>query len=139
MERKFSSIQIQKIITLINNWSESKITWDELCKASSKILGRKPTRQALCAHSEISGAYLLKKKKLKKSSHNFKMPVSIKIATITIENLRDEVQRLKKENENLCYLFSVMQYNARLHGLSKEDHLAPIPTINRRRNDCKRV
>ena len=139
MERKFSSIQIQEIIVIINNWSKNKITWEGICEASCKILGRKPTRQALCAHSEISGAYLLKKKKLKHSHHHLKMPVSIKIAAITIENLRDEVQRLKKENENLSYLFSVMQYNTRLHGLSKDDHLAPIPTINRRRSDCKRI
>lgn len=57
MARKFYDKEIKAIVKLIETWSKPDFTWDSLCVACKKILGKVPTRQALSQHSEIVVAY----------------------------------------------------------------------------------
>lgn len=121
---------IDKIIGILDGW-KGKLTWDGLCEAASKQVGKRPTRQSLNTHQRIKQAYESKKERLKSGLKGTKAPPSLAIAGQRIARLEEENARLKNENSRLLEQYVVWQYNAYRHGLTEEKLNVPLPAIDR--------
>jgi|TARA_R100001132_G_C3241118_1_gene71821 hypothetical protein len=121
---------IEKILGAIDGW-QGKLTWDSLCDAVIKQIGKRPTRQSLNANTRIKQAFLDKKARLKGDFQETKTPPSLAIAGQRIKRLEEENARLKAENSRLLEQYVVWQYNAYRHGMSEEKLNASLPVIDR--------
>lgn len=130
MAKHLTDQDIDNIIGILDGW-QGKLTWDNLCEAASKQVGKRPTRQSLNAHKRIKQAFSDKKERLKGDSQEAKTPPSLAIAGQRIERLQEENARLKKENSRLLEQYVVWQYNAYRHGLTEDKLNVPLPVIDR--------
>ncbi|HGL5852349.1 TPA: hypothetical protein ACKFU2_003623 [Enterobacter hormaechei] len=117
MARKFYDKEIKAIVKLIEAWSKPDFTWDSLCIACNKILGKVPTRQALSQHSEIVVAYKTRKRSGMGKRQNRKLPGSLSLAAKRIERLENDNLALKYENNNLLLMIQRMHENAYRHNI----------------------
>ncbi|ELY4722890.1 hypothetical protein [Cronobacter sp. 153480017-3] len=117
MARKFYDKEIKTIVKLIETWSKPDFTWDSLCVACKKILGKVPTRQALSQHSEIVVAYRTRKRSGVVKRQNTKLPGSLSLAAKRIERLEKDNSALKYENNNLLLMIQRMHENAYRHNI----------------------
>ncbi|HHQ5364843.1 TPA: hypothetical protein ACSQ2O_000490 [Klebsiella michiganensis] len=117
MARKFYDKEIKAIVKLIETWSKPDFTWDSLCVACKKILGKVPTRQALSQHSEIVVAYRTRKRSAMVKRQNMKLPGSLSLAAKKIERLENDNSALKYENNNLLLMIQRMHENAYRHNI----------------------
>ncbi|EBO5437826.1 hypothetical protein DQ539_03080 [Salmonella enterica] len=117
MARKFYDKEIKAIVKLIETWSKPDFTWDSLCMACKKILGKVPTRQALSQHSEIVVAYRTRKRSGMVKCLNTKLPGSLSLAAKRIERLENDNSALKYENNNLLLMIQRMHENAYRHNI----------------------
>lgn len=134
MAKHLTDQDIAKIIGILDGW-QGRLTWDSLCEASSKQVGKRPTRQSLNAHKQIKQAFADKKERLKGDLQEIKAPPSLAIAGQRIKRLEEENARIKKESSRLLEQYVVWQYNAYRHGLTEEKLNAPLPRIDRERTD----
>lgn len=132
MAKHLSGEDIENILGLIDGW-EGKLTWDALCDASVKFVGKRPTRQSLNSNQRIKQAFVEKKSRLKDKPLTERKPNSLSAAAQRIRRLEEENARLKNENSNLLEKFVVWQYNAYRHGLTEEKLNAELPSIDRTR------
>ncbi|HBP8793644.1 TPA: hypothetical protein L6695_003492 [Escherichia coli] len=117
MARKFYDKEIKAIVKLIETWSKPDFTWDSLCMACKKILGKVPTRQALSQHSEVVVAYRTRKRSGMIKRQNTKLPGSLSLAAKRIERLENDNSALKYENNNLLLMIQRMHENAYRHNI----------------------
>lgn len=117
MARKFYDKEIKAIVNLIETWSKPDFTWDSLCVACKRILGKVPTRQALSQHSEIVVAYRTRKRSGMVKRQNTKLPGSLSLAAKRIERLENDNSALKYENNNLLLMIQKMHENAYRHNI----------------------
>ncbi|EOX0267361.1 hypothetical protein ACO3L3_004330 [Escherichia coli] len=117
MARKFYDKEIKAIVKLIETWSKPDFTWDSLCVACKKILGKVPTRQALSQHTEIVVAYRTRKRSGMIKRQNTKLPGSLSLAAKRIERLENDNSALKYENNNLLLMIQRMHENAYRHNI----------------------
>ncbi|WP_312951149.1 hypothetical protein [Superficieibacter sp.] len=117
MARKFYDKEIKAIVKLIETWSKPDFTWDSLCVACKKILGKVPTRQALSQHTEIVIAYRTRKRSGMIKRQNTKLPGSLSLAAKRIERLENDNSALKYENNNLLLMIQRMHENAYRHNI----------------------
>ncbi|ODS23300.1 hypothetical protein AB835_09455 [Candidatus Endobugula sertula] len=130
MAKHLSGEDIENILGLIDGW-DGKLTWDALCDASMKLVGKRPTRQSLNANLRIKQAFVEKKSRLKDQPLTERKPNLLLAAAQRIRRLEEENARLNNENSNLLEKFVVWQYNAYRHGLTEEKLSCPLPVIDR--------
>ena len=90
---------IERIVLLLDSWSEPKLTWDLLIAHIQEKYQISYTRQALDRHARISDAYQFRKRQLSGQ---------VRQATpddLRINALQEEVARLKRENHHLLEQF----------------------------------
>jgi hypothetical protein len=130
LAKHLSDKDIESIVGIIDGYA-GKLTWDSVCDAAVKVVGKRPTRQSLYSHTRIKNAFKNKKDRLKRGVVDIKTPPSLKIAGQRISRLEEKNARLKKENDLLLEQFVVWQYNAYRHGLTIEQLNNPLPAIDR--------
>lgn len=130
MAKHLTVQDVDKVIGILDGW-QGKLTWEGLCEAASKQVGKRPTRQSLNAHKRIKQAFLDKKERLKGNYQEIRTPPSLAIAGQRIKRLEEENARLKKENGRLLEQYLVWQYNAYRHGLTEDKLNALLPVIDR--------
>jgi hypothetical protein len=135
MARAFESADLEAVVAIICAWPGDRIGWVEICKASVKVFGFEPTRQALNNSGMVKEAYLIKKAALKNASRCPVRPSSLAVASIRLEILRSENKTLKKQIAGLRDLVDVVLYNAYARGMTEEDMLADLPRVKRERHD----
>lgn len=124
---------VEAILNIIYGHNEEKLTWEYICEAAEKVVGKKPTRQSLSANKIISEAFKIRKKSLKTKEIVKPKPASLTIAADRISRLESEIDILKKKNDALLERFVVWQYNAYKHGLKEHQLNQPLPRIDRER------
>ena len=135
MAKHLTDRDVRAIVTLIDDWDGSKLTWPEICEAVEPLVGKKPTRQSLSSHEAISSAYRAVKKGLRDSGPKTPRPSSLKMASARIARLERENEQLKEENRVFKQRFVMWQYNAYKHGLKEHQLNTPLPKIDRERSD----
>lgn len=123
------------IVDIIRGWSTEKLTWEGICEAASKVIGKTPTRQTLNSHAVIKDAYAAKKSGLKVHGPRTAMPSSLAVAAQRIARLQTENDELRRKNDTLLEQFVKWQYNAYKHGIKEHQLNAELPRIDRERTD----
>lgn len=123
---------LEDIIILINTW-EGKLTWDLLCSKVSELLNVKSIeRQSLANYLDIQKAFSKRKQKIKEDAKANPEPnVTIDYLQKQVNNLKAQVQRLEEINERYKQQFIVWQYNAHMHGITKDKLNKPLVAVNR--------
>ena len=125
---------IQDIVGIIDDWDveESKLTWDVLIESIELRLGFTTTRQSLSKKRRIATAFKevkaiggsgVTEKGLKLGS----TPPSLKMARVRIAKRDRELERLKRENNELLEQFQVWLYNAKRFGITIEQLNESLP------------
>ncbi|MEJ2793329.1 hypothetical protein WAE56_07925 [Iodobacter sp. LRB] len=135
MAKHLKQTDVDAIVDIIRGWLADKLTWDEVCEASAKVIGKTPTRQTLNAHTAIKDAYSAKKSGLKIHGPRTAMPSSLAVAAQRIARLQTENDELKMKNDMLLEQFVKWQYNAYKHGLKEHQLNAELPRIDRERTE----
>lgn len=137
LAKHLTKSDVEAILNIIYGHNEDKLTWDYLCDACEKVVGKKPTRQSLSANKIISEAFKSRKTSIKTRAPVRPKPASLTIAADRISRLENEVEILKKRNDALLEQFVVWQYNAYKYGLKEHQLNQKLPTIDRERTDKK--
>lgn len=135
MAKHLKQADIDAIVDIIRGWPNDKISWEGICEASAKIIGKSPTRQTLNAHAAIKDAYTAKKNGLKVHGPRTAMPSSLAVAAQRIARLQTENDELRMRNDALLEQFAKWQYNAYKHGLKERQLNAELPRIDRERTE----
>jgi len=135
MAKHLKPADIDAIVDIIRGWPTDKISWEAICEASEKVIGKTPTRQTLNAHAAIKDAYSAKKRGLKVQGPKTAMPSSLAVAAQRISRLQTENDELKLKNDRLLEQFVRWQYNAYKHGLKEHQLNAELPRIDRERTE----
>jgi hypothetical protein len=122
---------VQAMVNIIRGWSEEKISWESVCEQSAAILGYRPGRQGLSAHSAIQEAFQARKAGLKVAPPpKAALPSSLAAAAHRLAAKDAEIQELKWRLNQLNQQFAVWLYNSR--GKLTLDQLnQPLPEIDR--------
>lgn len=124
---------IERIVCIIDEWGGDKLTWNILLDEIARHLRSRYVRQTLDRYSRISDAYKAKRKKIaergKKNDKSKFTPDQERIARLEVE-----VERLKRENNNLLEQFNRWVYNG--HRKQMDDRMReamnkPLPKIHR--------
>jgi len=133
MAKHLTDKDIKNIVSLLDGWnSDSKLTWDNLCKLALKRHSISPTRQTIQKPVRIKKAFKDRKKALKLGQEKHKTPASLSIAAKRIEKLENENSRLESESNDLLAQFVVWQYNAYANGMTVEQLNRSMPAKNAR-------
>ncbi|MBU86222.1 hypothetical protein [Alcanivorax sp.] len=108
-----------RIIKLIEEWSESKLTWPLLVEACKAKLGISRARQSLMKLPAVDMAMKDRKASLKAPTEKPGWVKDIHKANERIEKLTEANQKLKIVNQKLLERFLIWQVNADLHGVSQ--------------------
>lgn len=108
-----------RIIKIIEEWSEPKLTWPLLVEACKTKLGISRARQSLMKLPAIRMAFKDRKSALKAPTEKAGWVKDIKEANERIEKLTEANQKLKVVNQNLLERFKIWQANADMHGISQ--------------------
>lgn len=133
MAKHLMQVDIDAIVDIIRGWPNDKISWEGICEACVKVIGKTPTRQTLNAHAAIKDAYIAKKSGLKVQPTRIAMPSSLSVAAQRIARLQTENYELKMKNDALLELFVKWQYNAYKHGVKEHQLNEELPRIDRER------
>lgn len=139
MAKKITKREKQIIIDTIIGWSDSSITWEEVCDECQTILNHRPSRQTLSYHKEIIEAFKSKKNGIKNGKNMLKKPSSLSIAADTIFRLESDCYRLEQENKALKQQFVFWQFNAYKYGITEQQLNEPLPPVDRGRTDRKLI
>lgn len=107
-----------RIIKIIEEWSEPKLTWPLLVEACKTKLGISRARQSLMKLPAIDMAMKDRKAALKAPTKKVGWINNIDEANKRIEKLTQDNQTLKAVNKMLLERFKIWQHNADMHGLS---------------------
>ena len=108
-----------RIIQLIEEWSEPKLTWPLLVEACKQKLGISRARQSLMKLPAVDMAMKDRKASLKAPTEKPGWIKDIHEANKRIEKLTEANQKLKMVNHKLLERFLIWQANADMHGVSK--------------------
>lgn len=135
MAKHLTKHDIQAIVNIILGFNEDKLTWEYVCDAAEKVVGKKPTRQSLYANKTIREAYTARKKGIKIKEPTKPKPSSLRVAADRITRLENEVEMLKNKNNALLEQFVRWQYNAYKFGIKEHQLNQPLPRIDREQTD----
>ncbi|WP_134742816.1 hypothetical protein [Escherichia coli] len=138
MSKKLTKSEKNMILDTIWGWSDSSITWEQLCEECSVFLKSRPSRQTLSYHKDIANAYLSKKKGIVDNANKFKKTSSLINASKIIFNLESRIKHLEEENRNLKEQFIKWQFNAYKYDIKEHQLEEELPKIDRRNDDKKR-
>lgn len=108
-----------RIIKLIEDWAEPKLTWPLLVDACKKNLNISRARQSLMKLPAIDMAMKNRKAALKAPTEKPGWIKDLHHANERIEKLTEANQQLKAINQQLLARFLTWQANADMHGLSQ--------------------
>ena len=108
-----------RIIKLIQEWSDPKLTWPLLVEACKAKLGISRARQSLMKLPAIDMVMKDRKAALKAPTEKPGWIKDIHEANKRIEQLTETNQKLKAINQKLLERFLIWQANADIHGVSK--------------------
>lgn len=108
-----------RIIKIIEEWSEPKLTWPLLVEACKTKLGISRARQSLMKIPTIDMAMKDRKAALKAPTEKAGWVKDIKEANERIEKLTEANQKLKVVNQKLLERFKIWQANADMYGISQ--------------------
>lgn len=108
-----------RIIKLIEDWSEPKLTWPLLVEACKMKLNINRVRQSLMALPAVNMAMKDRKAALKAPMEKPGWIKDIHQANERIEKLTEANQKLKAVNQQLLARFLIWQANADMHGVSQ--------------------
>jgi len=108
-----------RIIKIIEEWSEPKLTWPLLVETCKTKLGISRARQSLMKISGIKIAFKNRKAALKAPTEKTGWIKDINEANERIVKLNEDNQKLKVVNQRLLELFKIWQANADMHGISE--------------------
>lgn len=109
----------QRIIKIIEDWSEPKLTWPLLVDACKAKLGISRARQSLMKIPAIDMAMKDRKAALKAPTEKAGWIKDINQANERIEKLTEANQKLKVVNQKLLERFKIWQANADMYGVSQ--------------------
>ena len=135
MAKHLNQADIDAIVDIIRGWSFEKISWEGICQASAKVIGKTPTRQTLNTHTAIKDAYAAKKNGLKVHGPRTAMPSSLAVAAQRIARLQTENDELRRRNDALLEQFVKWQYNAYKKGMKEHELNAEITRVDRERTE----
>lgn len=128
----FTGRDIEAIVTIIRDWPKDTINWADVCKASEKILGYKPSRQGLNQREEILTAFQARKGHLRvQPKEASPMPSSLAVAARRISRLAAENHELELQNKRLLERFRTWQYNASVRNMTEADLDRPLPILDK--------
>lgn len=133
MAKHLTDLEIGKVERLLKGWRGS-LSWDALCEACYKEIGRSPSRQTLARVTKISIAYKTTKERLReeKDGDGAAAPPTMTLALQRIARLEAENAQLKAENDALLEQFVTWQYNAYKAGLSIDQLSQSLPPTDLR-------
>lgn len=137
MAKHLTRIDVAAIVNIILGWNDEKFTWESICLAASKIIGKNPTRQSLSSNLQIKHAYAQRKSGLKVNGASISTPGSLKIAADRLSRQQNEIENLKDINSKMMEQFVKWQYNSYKHGVKEHQLNAPMPQIDRERTEKK--
>lgn len=108
-----------RIIKLIEEWSEPKLTWPLLVEACKNKLSISRARQSLMKLPAVDIAMKDRKAALKAPTEKPGWVKDIQEANKRIEKLTEANQQLKAVNQQLLARFLTWQANADMHGVSQ--------------------
>lgn len=108
-----------RIIKLIQEWSEPKLTWPLLVEECKTKLGISRARQSLMKLPAIDMVMKDRKAALKAPTEKPGWVKDINEANNRIEKLTEANQKLKAVNKLLLERFLIWQANADMHGVSQ--------------------
>nr|WP_206691835.1 hypothetical protein [Pseudomonas cyclaminis] len=108
-----------RIVKLIQDWSEPKLTWPLLVEACKTKLSINRARQSLMKLSAVDMAMKDRKAALKAPTEKPGWVKDIQLANERIEKLTEANQLLKAVNQQLLARFLTWQANADMHGVSQ--------------------
>ncbi|BBH44252.1 MULTISPECIES: hypothetical protein [Pseudomonas] len=108
-----------RIIKLIEDWAEPKLTWPLLVDVCKKKLNISRARQSLMKLPAVNMAMKYRKAALKAPTEKPGWIKDIHLANERIEKLTEANQQLKAINQQLLTRFLTWQANADMHGLSQ--------------------
>ncbi|KAB0264189.1 hypothetical protein [Microvirga brassicacearum] len=135
MSRHLTDNDVALAVNVVTDW-HAPITWDALVAVLSTVLGRRITRQAIYkSHPRIVDAFRDAKARARNNRQSRKIKGKVKkhgdIALAyqidQTENLRAQIELLKRENHNLLEQFLRWQYNAASRGVTREILDIPLP------------
>lgn len=109
----------QRIIKIIEEWSQPKLTWPLLVEACKSRLGISRARQSLMKLPAIDMAMKDRKAALKVRTQKVGWIKDINEANERIEKLSEANAKLKAVNHKLLERFKIWQANADMHGVSQ--------------------
>ena len=108
-----------RIIKLIEEWCEPKLTWPLLVEACKTKLSISRARQSLMKLPAVDMAMKVRKAALKAPTEKPGWVKDIHQANERIEKLTEANQQLKAVNKQLLARFLTWQANADMHGVSQ--------------------
>jgi hypothetical protein len=108
-----------RIIKLIEEWSEPKLTWPLLVEACKTKMGISRARQSLMKLPAVDMAMKDRKAALKAPTEKAGWIKDINEANERIEKLTEASQKLKVVNQKLLERFKIWQANADMRGVSQ--------------------
>lgn len=113
VEPKISAQAQRKIEVMLTKWT-GKLTWDALVTRVELELALKTTRQTLCTYVGIATSYKNKKAQLRGASPSLYTKITASDIKLVeqVENLRAEVEVLRKNNAEQLRMIERMLLNA---------------------------
>jgi hypothetical protein len=136
MKRRAPNIRaddIRVILSIIDGWIDSPLTWKALLGRVSAVLHATYVRQALHRYPEVAEAFSRRRAELAVARSTGRSEVSgeLKLARDRIERLEAENRRLLAVNDALLERFVTWAYNASLFGLDEQKLDRTIPPAAR--------
>lgn len=126
---------IASIVSILDGWSEKKLTWDSLIDNVEFRMKQRYTRQTLAKHPRIKRVYELTKERLSNQDHiDIKEPKGYDALVQKIHRLEAENTRLTKENNSFLAQFARWAYNAYIKGITQDELDNPLHRVNRRQD-----
>lgn len=122
----------QRIIKIIEGWSEPKLTWPLLVEACKTRLGISRARQSLMKLPAIDMAMKDRKAALKAHTQKAGWIKDINQANERIEKLTEDNQKLKVVNQRLLERFKIWQANADMYGVSQTKLDQPLAQFRKK-------
>lgn len=122
----------QRIIKLIEEWSEPKLTWPLLVEACKKELGISRARQSLMKLPAVDLAMKNRKAALKVQNLKPGWIKDIQAANQRIEELTAKNQKLLAAVRDMHARFVIWQANADMHGLSQSELERPVYQLQKK-------
>jgi len=134
--RNLTPADVSRIVSLIESWPETRITWPLLVRHVEGFVGHAWTRQALERHEAIKAAYQAARDgrrgtAVRRGSGGATEEVLLR----RVESLQGEIDRLKQQIATYQERFVRYEYNAHSRGISPAELGMPLSSIDRGRTD----